>query len=120
MVAEFLHRQITLLLRQVAMQAVGVISVGDEFVGNLLGLLAGAAEDDAVDVGVIVGDTLEGEIFVVSFHHIIDVLHVFRTLILVAGYKLYRLLHEALRDICNLLGHCGREHEHLALLGHMR
>ena len=45
--AEFLHRQVTLLLRKVAMQRVGIVTILYELIGHFLRLHARAAEDDA-------------------------------------------------------------------------
>ena len=58
-VAEFLHDDVALLLRQVAVEGVGVISVGDEPVGDFLSVAACATEHDGVDIGRVVGDSLE-------------------------------------------------------------
>ena len=118
-VAEFLHGQVALRLREVAVEAVGVVAVGYELVGYLLCLALGAAEDDAVDVGVVVGHTLEGEVFVVGLHHIVDVLDVVGAFVLVAGYEFHRILHELAGYAGYLLGHRGREHQHLAVVGHV-
>ena len=57
-VAEFLHRQVALLLTQVTMQRLGIIAVLDEFVGNLLCLDLGATEDDGKDTRIVVYDAL--------------------------------------------------------------
>ena len=94
MVAEFLHREVALRLREVAVQTVGIVAVIDKMVGHLLRLLTGAAEDNAVYIGIIIGDTLEGQIFVVSLHHIVDMAHIVGGLIAVAGHKLHGIVHE--------------------------
>ena len=76
MVAEFLHRQITLALREVAVQTVGIIAVVDKFVGNLLSLFLGAAEDDTVYIRAVIDNSFEGKIFIVGLHHIIYMAHI--------------------------------------------
>ena len=119
MVAEFAHGHIALNLTQIAVQTVGVIPVGYQLVGYLLSLFAGAAEDDAVDVRVVVGHTFQRQILVVCFDHIIYVPHILGTLIAVSGHKFHRVVHEVLGNIGNLLGHCGREHQHLAVGGNV-
>ena len=118
-VAELTHCQVALRLAQVAVQAVGVIAVGYKLVGYFLRLAARTAEDYAVDIGVVVGYTFEGQIFVVGLHHIIYMLDILGTLVAVSGHELHRVVHEALGYLGYLLGHRGREHEHLALFGHM-
>ena len=56
--AELLHHVVTLCLRELAVQRVGIVAVADQLVGDLLSLLACAAEYDPIDAGVIVCDTL--------------------------------------------------------------
>ncbi len=119
MVAKFLHRQVSLRLRQVTVQTVGVVAVGDQLVGHFLRLLFCAAEDNAVYAGAVVDHTLQCEILVVSLDHIVYVSHVFRSLVAVAGHEFHRIFHEAAGDACNLFRHRGREHQHLAVVGHM-
>ena len=119
-VAEFLHHHVALLLREVAVEGVGVISVGDELVGDFLGVAARAAEDDGVDIGGIVGDTLEGKVFVARVHHIVYVSHVLGAGVTRADDYLLRILHEALGNLRHLGGHRSREHQHRAVLGYMR
>ena len=77
MVAEFLHGQIPLGLREIAMQAIGVVAVIDQAVGHFLRLLARAAEDDAVNIRVIVGYTFECQVFVVCLDKVVDVAYIF-------------------------------------------
>ena len=81
MVAELLHRQVALLLREIAVQRLSVIAVLDKFVGNLLRLDLRTAEDDGEDAGIVVHDAFEGEILVLGVHQIIDMVHVLCTLI---------------------------------------
>ena len=57
MIAELLHRKVSLLLTQVAMQRLGIIAILDEFVGNLLRLDLGATEDDGKNTRIVVYDT---------------------------------------------------------------
>ena len=117
--SELLHRQVALLLRQIAVQTVGVITVGYQFVGYLLRVLLGAAEHDAVYVRAIVHHPLQRQILVVCLDHVVYVAHVLGALVAVAGHELHRLVHEPSRYVGYLLGHRGREHQHLALLRHM-
>ena len=101
------------------MQTVSIISVGYELVGYLLCLATGTTEYYAVYIGVVIRYTLKGQIFVLCLNHIVYMAHVFRALVAVAGHKLHRVVHETTGDTGYLFGHSGREHEHLAVLGHM-
>ena len=56
------------------MQRVGVVAVLYQFVGDLLRLFAGTAEDDAVDVRVEVGDAFQSQVLVACLYHIIDII----------------------------------------------
>ena len=105
--AKFLHRIVALGLREVAVQAVGIIAVGYQLVGHILRILASATEDDAVDVGVMVSHALQSMVFVLSLDQIIDMLHILRTLIALSGDKLHRIVHEVLGDSRDLLRHSG-------------
>ena len=55
--AELLHHGIALCLAQFAVQRVGVVAFLHQLVGYLLRLLAGAAEDDAVYLRIVVYNT---------------------------------------------------------------
>ena len=105
--AEFLHHRVALHLRQVAVEGIDIVAVGNQIVGNLLSLAPGAAEDDSVDVGIGVGDTLEGKILVLGVHHIIYVAHILRALVACAYYKLLRVVHVVFRYFGDLVGHGG-------------
>ena len=117
---ELLHHQVTLLLRQLAVQGVGIVAVLDELVGYLLCLLAGAAEDDAVDLRVVVDDTFQGEILVLRMHHIIQVVHVLVPFVPCADGDFLRVSEVVLGDTRYLGTHRGGEEERVAVLGHIR
>lgn len=119
MVAKFLHRQVALRLRKIAVETIGVVAVGYKIVGYLLGLLLGAAEDYAVNVGIIVSHTFQREILVVRLHHVVDMLHIGGTLVFIACHKFHRVVHEFAGDRGDLFRHGGGKHQHLALLRHM-
>ena len=86
--AELLHHGVALLLREVAVQRVGIVAVLDEGVGYFLGFEAGAAEDDAVDVGVVVGDAFQCRIFVFGVYEVVDVLDVLGSFVFTADDNL--------------------------------
>ena len=58
------------------MQSIGIVAILYELVGNLLCLHTSAAEDDSVDVRVVVGNALQGKVLVLGMHHIVYVAHV--------------------------------------------
>ena len=91
------------------MQRIGVVAILYQFVGDLLRLFAGTAEDDAVDVRVKVGDTFQREVLVLCTDHVVDIADILIALVLVADHDFLRILHVPLRDGSNLLRHGGRE-----------
>ena len=101
------------------MQCVGVVSVMYQVVGHLLCVASGAAEDDGVYVGAVVGDAFEGEIFVARVDHIVDMPHVRRPLVAGAYHELHRIVHVVFRDLGYLRGHGSREKQHLAVFRHI-
>ena len=117
--AELLHGEVALLLAQVAVERFGVVAVLDEFVGNLLRLQFCAAEDDGVDVGIIVHDTFQCEILVPGTHHVVDVVDVLGALVARADDDLLIFVKVALGDALNLPAHGGGEEQGVALLGQM-
>ena len=116
--AELLHHVVALRLAQLAVQRVCVVAVLDQSVGNLLRLLAGAAKDDAVDAGIIIGDALQGGVLVPGVHHVIEVPDVLVALVAATDDDLARLLHVLAGDACDLLRHGGGEEQHVSVLGH--
>ena len=89
------------------MEGIDIVAVGNQVVGNLLSLAPGAAEDNSVDVGIGVGDTLEGKILVLGVYHIIYVAQILRALVACAYYKLLRVVHIVFRYLGDLVGHGG-------------
>ncbi len=114
-VAEFAHHYVALLLRQVAVERFGVVAVGYQFVGNLLRIASCAAEYDGVDVGRVVGYAFKSEVFVLGVDHVVDMLHIGRSFVAVAYHELRGLMHVFAGYAGYLVGHCGREHQHLAV-----
>ncbi len=117
MLAELLHGEVALLLAQVAVQALCVVSVAYQQVGNLLCFNFRAAEHDGVNLRVEVNDALQCQIFVLGVHHIIYVVHVFRTLVSRPHHYLLVLFEIAFGNAFNLTAHCGREKQRLAVVG---
>ena len=116
--AEFLHRQVTLLLRKVAMQRVGIVTILYELIGHFLRLHARAAEDDGINLGIIIHNTLQGQVFVLGMHHIIHVVHRFRPLVARAYHDFLGFAQVLLRDTLYLTAHRGREEQCVMVFGH--
>ena len=117
--AEFLHHGVALLLREVAVQRVGIVAVFYQRVGNLLRFAACAAEYDAVDIGIVVGNAFEGEVFVFGVGEVVDVLHVCRPFVFAADDDFARRVHIVFGDAFYLRRHGCREKQHLPLGGHL-
>ncbi len=108
---EALHDHVTLNLREVTMEGVSIISVSDKLLGDILSLLAGAAEDDGVDVGNHIDDALESEVTIRGADEIIVVLDSVGALIGAANLNLDGVLHVVACDLSDEGGHGGREEE---------
>lgn len=78
---EFLHGEVALLLTEVTVQSFCVVTILDEFVGNLLGFQLRATEDDSEYARVEVDDTLQRQILVFRVYKIIDMVDVFSALV---------------------------------------
>ena len=117
--AELLHHIIPLRLAQLAMQRIGIVAVLDQLVGNLLCLFTGTAEDDAVDIGVIVGNPFQGQVFVLCTDHEVDIPDILVSFVFPSDDDLFRLLHVFLGDGGNALRHGSREEQHVAGRGHL-
>ena len=116
--AELLHRQIALLLAQVAVQGIGIVSVAYQVVGHLLRLHFGAAEDDGIDAGKVIDHALQGEVFVSRVYHIIYVVHILGSLVAAAHLYLPRFPEILPGDALYLTAHGGGEEQRAVLLGH--
>ena len=116
--AELLHRKVALCLRKFAVERLCVVTVLNEFVGNLLSLHTGAAEDNGVDFRIVVGYSLESVVFVLSRHEVVDVVHLLRALVSRAHYDLLCVAEVVLADALNLLAHCCREEQRVAVVWH--
>ena len=116
--AELLHHQVALGLRELAMERVGVVTLLHQLIGNLLRLLTGAAEDDGVDLWVVVHDALQGFVFILGMDAIHHVLDVAGALVLPADGNLFGLAQVVLGDTGYFGAHRGGEEQRVALLRH--
>ena len=119
MLAELLHGYVALLLREVAVQRLGVVSVAYEFVGYFLRFRLGTAEDDAVYARIEVDDALQGKILVLGVHHIIYVVDVLGTLVARSHYNLLVVVQIVESDALDVLAHSSREQECVAVGRHV-
>ena len=101
------------------MQSIGIVAILYELVGNLLCLHAGAAEDDAIDVRVVVGNTLQCKIFVFGVYHIIYVVHILGTFVFVANHDFMCVGEVVLGYGSYLLAHRGREEQCISVSGYI-
>ena len=115
--AEFLHGEVALLLRQVAMQRLCIIAVANQFICYLLRLQFGTAEDNGENLGIIVNDTLQGQILILGLHHIIYMIHALGTLVARTYHHLFVVSQVFLGHALYLAAHCSREHQRAVLLG---
>ena len=116
---ELLHGQVALLLGQLPVQRIGIIAIVDKVVGHLLRFQTGTAEHYTVDTGVVVHHPLQGQVLVLSLHHIRHMLHVLRPLVALSYHYLLVSTQVVLRYLADFLAHGGREHQFPHALGHM-
>ena len=116
--AEFLHRQVTLLLRKIPVQRVGIVPILYQFICHFLRFQTRAAENNGINLGIIIHDTLQGQVFVLGMHHVIYVVHRFRPLVARAYYDFLGLAQVLLRDTLYLTAHRGGEEQCVMVFGH--
>ena len=116
MLAELLHRKVSLGLREVSMQRLCIISVLDKLICNLLGLNLCATEDDSKNTRIVVDNTLKCQILVLRIHHIIDMVHVLSTFITATNNNLLIVMQIFLCYLLYLTTHRGREHQSAMVL----
>ena len=118
MLAELLHRQVTLLLAEVAVEALCVVSVVYQLVGNLLCLELCAAEDDTEYLRVKIHYSFQCQVFVLGIHKIVYMVYVLSALVAAAHHNLLILTQITLRYLLYLLAHGGREEKGVAVFRH--
>ena len=116
--AELLHHQVTLCLRKLAMQRVGIVALLHQLVGYLLRFFACTTEDDGVDIGIEIHHALQGGILILGMHAVGYMLHVGGALVPPADGNLLGLSQVVLGDAGYLGTHRGREEQRVALGGY--
>ena len=117
-VAELLHRQIALLLREFAVQRFRIVAVTNEMVRHFLRFHSRAAKDDGIDSGEIVHDTLQGDILVFGLDEIVDVVDVFSTFVSRADDNFLIVSEVVFGDALNFFSHGGGKEERVSFFGH--
>jgi hypothetical protein len=111
------HHMVALRLGKVAVDGVGVVTVAHQGGGQVLGLVLGAAEHDAEEVGVGVDETLQGRETVLAVHHAVLVLDGGGRAVGGPHAHLLEFAHVALGDAAHLAAHGGAEEPGLLILG---
>ena len=91
------------------MQSLGIVSVANQFVGHLLCLYLGTAEDDGENARVVVYQSFQGQILVFGIDHIVDMVHMLGTLVAAAYHNLLVVVQIPLGYALYLTAHGGRE-----------
>ena len=120
MLAELLHREVALLLREVSVQRLRVVTVLYQFVGYILSLHLCAAEYDGEDARMEVHYSLQREILVLCAHHVVYVVHVLCALVAASHHNFLRVVQVGSRYLLYLLAHRGGEEQRVAFLWHTR
>ena len=116
--AELLHSEVALCLTKVSMQGLGIISIAYELIGYLLRLYLSTAEDDGINLRIIVDNALQGEVFILCMHEVVDVVDMFGTFVPTTHYNLFMVAQIALGYALYLLAHSGREEQRVTLVRH--
>ena len=120
MLPHLVHDQLALCLRQVPVQHLGVITVGDELRAYLVALELGPAENQTVEIRIHIdcpAENLELVLFIQLVEYLLGEAtgHILR----LHSYQLI-VLHEARCQLENRIGHGGRKAQRLAVLGNLR
>ena len=113
---EFLHYSIALRLRKFTVQWIGVITLLHQFVCNLLSFLTCAAEDDTVDLRIIVNDAFQRFVFIFGVHRIGNVLYVTGAFVFTTNRDFFCVLQVILWDTRDFRAHRCREKQCVTLL----
>ena len=102
------------------MQRVGIVSVFYQCVGYFLCFEPGAAEDDAVYAGIVVGNTFQGQIFVFGVYEIVDVFYILCPFVFAADNDFPGRMHVFFCDTAYVGRHGGREKQHTSFVWNSR
>ena len=117
MITELLHREVSLLLTQIAVKGFCIVAIPNQFVGNLLRLYLRSAEDNGENARVEVDQAFQSQVFVLRIHHIIDVVHLLCALVAAADDNLFVVVQIALGNLFDFSTHGGREQERVPFGG---
>ena len=116
MLAKFLHRQVALRLRKIAVERLRVVAVFDQSVGHFLRLQARAAKDNTVDLRIIVDDALQCVIFIARLHKIIRMVDVFSPFIARSDHDFFMVVQIIAGYALNLAAHRRGEKQRVSIL----
>ena len=117
--SETAHHMVSLSLRQVPVQTVGIISVPYQHIGYLLRLHLCPTEDYGIYVGIIIRNTLQCQIPVLCMYKVIKVSYIVAALIAASYLNSLRFFLIICRYLFDLLGHCGRKQPCMPALGRL-
>ena len=104
---KFRHGEVALCLTQFPMQTVRIVAVLNQLVGYLLCFESSAAEDDGVNLWIVVSQSLQRIVFVLCLHQVINVVHVFSTFVTASHHNLLGIVQIVLADTFDFLTHRG-------------
>ena len=100
------------------MKSVGIVAFVHEVFGNFLGVELGAAEDDAIDVWIVIDDAFQSRIFVFRMYEIIHMIDVGRTFVFMSDSDLDCVVEILLCNLGNGLWHCCAEQHRAMFVRH--
>ena len=115
MLAELLHGQVALLLREVAVQRLCIVTIAYQLVGHFLCLQLCATEDDGEDARIVVHQSFQRQVFVLGVYHIVDMVYVLSPFVARTHHNLLVVVQIALGNALYLLAHGGREEQGVAV-----
>ncbi|CQB88398.1 Uncharacterised protein [Chlamydia trachomatis] len=102
------------------MQGIGTIPIGDQLRCHLLSAAPCFAENDTIDIGIIIGNPLECQIAIISAHHIVEMTDILINTLFIPHRHLHRLPHKLSYNSTNLLRHCRRKQQKTTLIRDFR
>ena len=118
MLAELLHGEVALLLRQVSVQRFSVVAVVYQLVGYLLRLAFCAAEDYGEYFREVVYHAFQRQILVLGVHHVVYMVYVLGSFVAASHHNLLRVVQVVACNLLYFLAHRGREEQRVAVFGH--
>ena len=102
------------------MQGIGIVAFLHQLICNFLCLFTGAAEDDTINLRIIVDDAFQCFEFIFGLYSVSDVLHIAGTFVLATDRNFLRITQVFFRNACNFRTHGCREQQGVAFLRNIR